>query len=291
MHGVIKYLACFRKNGTPSNYTTEHFERQHKKDIKRPYTESNRLNYVEQLNGEKEEGDDEHSEESEEQSSGDNATELEDEGARKSSPRTPSPTGAPTSAPICQTPCLKFGFGSAGSSPSSDGTESVASCELESQGVVVARLKNAIQSLSSKEWKIEGIDVVAAIRKMQKLLLKSIGTTGNVEVHSEEHLLSYSCLILTEAKAKMWDKFFTDSQWASLRGFFDARLLVQDEQVWTKARIEGKRMIDAKKKGMAFRANIENESNLEHCGMGAVLDTLFHNLRAQKPDRSTNEPT
>ncbi|KAI8917615.1 hypothetical protein DFJ77DRAFT_439105 [Powellomyces hirtus] len=49
MHGMIKYLACFRENGTPSNYTTEHFERQHKKDIKRRYTKSNCVNYVEQV--------------------------------------------------------------------------------------------------------------------------------------------------------------------------------------------------------------------------------------------------
>ncbi|KAJ3152711.1 hypothetical protein HDU86_005466, partial [Geranomyces michiganensis] len=49
MHAMTKYAACFRENGAPAQYTTEHFERQHKKDIKTPYKESNKVAPTEQI--------------------------------------------------------------------------------------------------------------------------------------------------------------------------------------------------------------------------------------------------
>jgi hypothetical protein len=47
MHAMTKYLACFRENGAPANYNSEHSERQHIRDVKIPYRESNRVNALE----------------------------------------------------------------------------------------------------------------------------------------------------------------------------------------------------------------------------------------------------
>ncbi|KAI8818322.1 uncharacterized protein EV422DRAFT_538155 [Fimicolochytrium jonesii] len=196
----------------------------------------------------------------------------------------------------CGTPALKFGFGVCQLSPSksemSDVSETSNVSQTEPEGEVVARLRSAIKAQKGKEWVLNGVDLVAAIRKMQKALLRKItDSQATVEVHSEEHLLSCSCLVLTEAKAELWDKAFSNKEWASLRSFFENRVLQQDDTLWSRARIEAKRMIAAKKAGVGFRARVEDDTNLEQGAVGVVLDTLFHNLKAEKPDRTTNEPT
>ncbi len=49
MHSLTKYAECFKENGAPANYTTEHFERQHKTDVKETYRATNRNAFIGQV--------------------------------------------------------------------------------------------------------------------------------------------------------------------------------------------------------------------------------------------------